>query len=234
MSEQQQAQGQEPTAEHAHDNTEQQAQQQPAPDTTPEVDQDAQQQPETFDREYVEKLRKEAAANRTRAKEHEEAVAAAQAEKDELIREFGKRLGFIKDEDTEQADAQALMEQLTAERDAKAKELADLRSELALKDAATAVNADTDLLIPYLRGTGALADLDPAADDYNAQVADVVKQAVESNPKLATQAVPRSSSVDSTNPNPAGRKLTQDDLARLYAEGKYEEINKAAASGLIS
>lgn len=192
-------------------------------------------EPDVFDRKYVEQLRKEAADNRIKAKEHADAVEKATSEKDDFINTIGKALGFIKDENTEAADANKIVEQLTSERDETAKQLRELREENALNKAIATHGADDSLTIAYLRGTGALADLDPAADNYTDQVSQVVQEAVTSNPKLAAQAAVRQSSVDTTNTNTeAAKKLTQDDLARLYAEGKYEEINKAAASGLIS
>lgn len=210
---------------------------------TPEVEPNGQEQDkrDTFDRKYVEDLRNEAAANRKRAKEHEAAVAAAQAEKDELINKIGKAFGFVKDEDDQQADASALVEQVTAERDTLQQELRSLRQENALSRALNSVQVDGQpvqvdptLTLEVVKGTGALDDLDPTDDDYSAQVVEKVTAVVKERPQLRAQAAPRSSGNAPTPTNNSDSKLTQDDLARLYAEGKWDEINKAVSEGRIA
>lgn len=188
-------------------------------------------QPDMFERKYVEQLRDEAAGNRKRAKELEESVAAATSEKDDLIQKIGKAFGFIKDEDSEAADANKIVEQLTSERDSTAKELRDLKEENALNKAIKGHGADDSLTIAYLRGTGALADLDPAAENYTDQVSQVVQEAVTSNPKLAAQAAVRQSSVDTTNTNTEQvTQIAREDLAKMSAS----EINKAHRDGKLN
>lgn len=191
--------------------------------------------PETFDREYVEKLRKESGNYRTKAKELEDAVAAAKADSDALVQQIGKAFGFVTDDESEQSDANKIVEQLTSERDSLQSRLRNQSERIALTDAAKTHGADTDILIPYLKGTGALDDIDPAADDYADQVSNVVQDAVASNPKLAAQAADKRSGVDTTNTNTETvRKLSREDLSRLASEGKWDEINKAAADGRIA
>lgn len=230
--------GQEPTTT---PDAQQQANPEPqAPAPTPEVDPNAQQG--TFDREYVEKIRKEAASHRTKAKEYEDAVAAAQAEKDDLINKIGKAFGFVKDDETEQADAGALVEQVTAERDTLQQELKSLRQENALSKALNSVTidgqpvqVDPTLTLAVVKGNGALNDLDPGSDDYASQVEQIVSETVKAHPQLRAQVAPRSSGTAPTpTDNTDGKKLTADDLTRLSQEGKWDEINKAAAEGRIA
>ena len=211
---------------------------------TPEVEPNDQEQGkrDTFDRKYVEELRNEAAANRTKAKEHEAAVAAAQAEKDDLINKIGKAFGFVKDEDDQQADASALVEQVTAERDTLQQELRSLRQENALSKALNSVQidgqpvqVDPTLTLAVIKGNGSLNDLDPGSDDYASQVEQIVSETVKAHPQLRAQVAPRSSGTAPTpTDNTDGKKLTADDLNRLSQEGKWDEINKAAAEGRIA
>lgn len=146
---------------------------------------------ETFDKAYVEKLRREAQSLRKKAKEDAEAAAkkAAEESKREAYEAFGKTLGYIKDD--EPVDPQVLLEQaaeekaaIANERDAYRAQIAAFKFEQALTKAANTADGDLDLLAPYLKGTGALDALDIDADDYLDQVSAVVAAAVESNPKL--------------------------------------------------
>ncbi|MGP6175435.1 hypothetical protein [Corynebacterium sp. A21] len=196
---------------------------------TPEV---GDQQSETFDREYVEKLRSENAAARIKAKEHADAVTAAKADSDALVQQIGKAFGFIKDEDTEQADANKIVEQLTSERDSLQTRLRNQSEKIALTDAAKAHGADLDILLPYLKGKGLLADLDPNADDYADQVSQVVQAEVTSTPKLAAQAAERRSGVDPTNTNTeqSGAPITIGDLEKMTSE----EIVAADKAGKLA
>lgn len=219
----------------------QEPQGQPEPNQQPPQEGQEPNRAETFDRKYVEKLRDEAAANRTKAKEHEEAVAAAQAEKDALIQQIGKAFGFVKDEDAEQADAQKLVEQITGERDTLQQELRSLRQENALSSAINGfkvdgqrVPLDTSLTLAVIKGTGALDGLDPTAEDFSSQVEQRLSGVVEKHPQLRTQVVPKSSGQSPTPTENKTGKLTEDDLSRLAQDGKWDEINKAAAEGRIS
>lgn len=162
-----------------------------APQADAATDAEQSEKVETFDRDYVEKLRREAQTLRKKAKEDAEKASreAAEAAKREAYEAFGKTLGLV--DDDKPVDPQTLLEQaaereaqIANERDAFAAKLHAYELEKALSDAANAVGGDLDILGPYLRGTGALDKLDPTADDYNAQVAEIVTQAVESNAKL--------------------------------------------------
>lgn len=164
---------------------------------------------ETFDKAYVEKLRREAQKLRAKAKEDAEKASkeAAEAAEKALTERLGKALGLIQDDtpvDPQELIAQAAEREAQAlEREAKA--AAKLRAyelEKALTNAANKVDGDLDILTPYLRGTGALDALDPDADDYLDQVSAVVAAAVEQNPKLkkvAPVAAPARSGGDISN-----------------------------------
>lgn len=179
---------------------------------------------ETFDRAYVEKLRKEAAEYRTKAKAEAEKV---EAEKQDLIQQLGKALGFVKDE--EPVDQAALIEQATVERDRYRNELTKLRTENAITKAATAAGADTDLLLPFLKGTGALDALDTTADDYASQVEQLVADTINANPKLKTNHF-AASGVDTTNTaNQRADLYTHADYERMMRNREYDKVNELFA-----
>ncbi len=182
----------------------------------------------TYDESYVRKLRDENAATRVKAKDAEKAAQeaarqakeAADAQKS-LTEKLGRTLGFVDDaplapeELLQQASAREA--QLSAERDTVATELRMLRIEKALNAAAEKHDGDTSILAPYLTGTGALAQLDPTADDFASQVDAVVSAAVESNPKLkkapVQAAAPRSGgdlSGGNGSPKSSGEKSIED------------------------
>ncbi|MBD8056697.1 hypothetical protein ICV35_23905 [Rhodococcus ruber] len=173
------------------------------------TDADKSEKVETFDRDYVEKLRREAQTLRKKAKEDAEKASkeAAEAAEKALTERLGKALGFIQDD--KPVDPQTLLEQaaereaqIANERDAYRAQIQAFQLDQALTKAANAADGDLDILVPFLRGTGALDKLDPTADDYTDQVSAVVAHAVESNPKLrkaAPVAAPTRSGGDIAN-----------------------------------
>ena len=208
---------QEPAPENVETPPEPQASaQEPQPDT---VEQD------TFDRDYVEKLRKEAADYRTKRKEEADRADQLETKMNAII--DGLK-GLTGDKAAEQTPEQVI-EALTAERDNAAQQLAAMRTDQALTAAATQAGADAELLTLVLRGKGALTNLDPNADDFTAQVAALVDTEVAANPKLkATPAVPQSSgSTPEDTTSPRTGQLTRADMANMSPR----EINEAVAAG---
>lgn len=198
-------------------------------DTTPEpttpadpAPADDSSEPQTFTPEYVEKLRRENAKLRVDNKDAvqkaiDDAVAKAKADAAaEQAQTIGKALGLIKDDET--ADPNKLIETLTAERDSikterdeLAKQRAARTEEDAVRAAAEVHGADLNLVTPYLKGTGALTDLDQTADDYTDQVSALVKATVEKNPKLREVLVASQSTGDApTTGDPTGEP--EDDI----------------------
>ena len=192
--------------------------QEPQPGTTP-VEQD------TFDREYVEKLRKEAADYRTKRKEEAERAAQLEAE----LTKYRDGLKNLFGEGEAEKTPEDIIASLTAERDQAAQQLAQMRTDQALTAAATQAGADAELLTLVLKGKGALTDLDPNADDFAAQVAALVDAEVAANPKLrATPAVPQSSgSTPEDTTSPRTGQLARADMANMTPR----EINEAVAAG---
>lgn len=195
--------------------------------------------PETFDRDYVEKLRAENAKYRTKAKEVEDQFSSTKAEKDDLIQQIGKALGLVEDQTDDPAkllEAATKREQeLAQERDQTAQQLREYKQRDAIREASdTAKVTDPKLLEAVLRSDNAFNQLDINADDYGTQVAARIAQAIEAHPALA-QVAPSASGVDTSTTNTgASKKLSQEDLTRLAAQGKWDEINEAAAAGRIA
>lgn len=212
-----------PEQESAPENVEQPAEQQ-APAQEPQPEPQATEQ-DTFDREYVEKLRKEAADYRTKRKEEADRANQLETKMNAII--DGLK-GLTGDGAPEQTPEQVI-EALTAERDQAAQQLAAMRTDQALTAAATQAGADAELLTLVLRGKGALTNLDPNADDFTAQVAALVDTEVAANPKLkATPAVPQSSgSTPEDTTSPRTGQLTRADMANMTPR----EINEAVAAG---
>lgn len=149
----------------------------------------------------VDKLRKEAAANRVKGNEKAEAAAQEAAKKatTELVEKLRETLGL----DPAEPDPAELLKaaekqaaDFAAERDSYAEKLREYARKDAVSIAAKATDADPDALLDSRKVTEAINKLDTKADDFLAQVAEVVSAAVESNPKLkktaAQVAAPRS------------------------------------------
>ena len=123
--------------------------------------------------------RDEAYNNRIKAREAEQAAAAAAQERDALVQQLGKVLGLVKDDDEADApDAEALARSVAEEQQRAAK----ARRELAVFRAAAKAGADPDRLLDSRRFLTSLEKVDP--DDTDAVTA-AVKDALASNPDLA-------------------------------------------------
>lgn len=172
----------------------------------------------------IERLRKENGAARTNAK-----AQAAEDAKKELAQTIGKALGLVEDEPI---DPVKLTESLTASQ-AEAKQA---RVELAVFRAAAQAGGDPAALLDSSSFLKSLNDIDP---NDGAAITAAITKAVESNPRLgAAPAGPQAPA-----PNPAQgaasgplhpSQLSEADVKRLYAEKKYDEIEKARQEGRLS
>lgn len=212
------------------------------PATTPEPQQatSVDQLPEWAQKE-IRTAREEAAKYRTKAKTAaetaaEEAQAKAQAERDALIQSIGKTLGLVEEETT---DSEALIKAAVEREQAAAKQRDELQEQLntyrrndAVRTAVSKVDGqvDTDLLSAVLNSDNAFTQLDVNADDFDAQVAQIVTNKIESHPSLV-QATHKASGVDTSNTQRgAARQLTREDLKLMTAT----EINKAVREGRVA
>jgi hypothetical protein len=172
--------------------------------------------PKMYDADYVKKLRAEAADYRTK-------FQAAKTDAETKLAPILKALGL----DGETApDPAKLAEQLTATQ----RENRELKVSHAVIEAARKHSADTDLLVPYLRGSSALDSLDPASATFAKDLSDLVKNLVEKNPKLkaSAPAAPRSGG-EFPGGSPTVQQITRDQLKGMTPE----QINAARLSGAL-
>lgn len=117
-----------------------------------------------------------ARARREAAKYRRERKAAEEARK-EFEARVAKALGIDSGDD---ADGDQLSQRL-AERDA---EVRELRIDAAITKAVAKHTADEDLLVPWLKGKGLLADLDPESESFTDDLDELVKETVKANPRF--------------------------------------------------
>lgn len=224
-----------------------QAQENPAgqePNTQPETNQPQQETnqpaggiedlPEWAQKE-IRSLRDESAKYRTRSKDAEAAKAdelkaaqeKAEAERNQLIQDIGKKLGLVEDETS---DPQKLIEAAVQREQAAAKERDEMRDTLtkyrrhdAMRNAIEKVDGtvDTTLLNALLNSDNAYTQLDVDADDFEDQVSQIVTQKLESHPSLI-QAIHKASGVDTSNTNRGNQAITMADLQQMTSKEIYE------------
>lgn len=170
-------------------------------------------------RDKLAKANAEAAKYRTRAKDAE---TAKTSELDALKQQLGKALGLV-DDDTQDPDQ--LIQAATAERDSMAQKLQEYQQKDAISSAASGKTSDVALLTALLQSDKAFAELDTSADDYSAQVADLVEAKITAHPALKAQAA--ASGVDTSTTNTGSNKqITEADLANMSSQEIYD-ANKA-------
>lgn len=132
-------------------------------------------------------------STRSEAATHRQAKSAAEQERDG-IREAAKvALGLA-----EAPSADQLGEQLAQSRT----ETRQARVEVAIARGAGAHGADPDALLDSRTFLASVADLDPAAADFQSKVGDAIKAAVEANGKLKAAAPATAGTQTATGPAP--------------------------------
>ena len=134
----------------------------------------------------IARLRRENAASRTNAK-----ATAADEARTALVQELGKALGLVKD-----GDETPKPEELTAQANAAQAAAREAQVQLAVYRTAGAHQGDPSALLDSRAFLAKVADLDPAAADFQTKVDAAVKAAVADNPKLKAAPVATASSVD--------------------------------------
>jgi hypothetical protein len=189
----------------------------------------------------IRKTRNEAAANRAKAKEHADALAALQTTSQARLDAIARTLGLKPEE--------ATPEQIMAQRDA-ANTLAEANAqraretavELAVFRTATAAQVNGNALLDSRAFVATLDGLDPSAADFAQRVNDAITAAVEANPswKLAAPApaapaapappaVPRSGTGPVTGVPDGPRQWTEADVERASPA----QVQKAMDDGLL-
>lgn len=181
----------------------------------------------------VDKLRKEAAA--ARVKGNEKAVQAAQDAATKATSELVEKLRATLGLDPAEPDPAELLKaaeeqkaEFARERDEYAEKLRNYARKDAISDAAKATDGDLDSILDSRKISAAVEKLDTSADDFAAQVAEIVKDAVDSNPKLkkapAQVAAPRSGGdLSGGNASPSRGSGTVDDIRRAMREKRERD-----------
>ncbi|WP_280455888.1 hypothetical protein [Nocardia brasiliensis] len=112
----------------------------------------------------------------------EGASAAADHARETVVQEIGRALGLVAEEG---ADPEQVIAELTDRATASDRKLRDYRIKDAIAAAADTHRGDNKLLVPYLRGLGALDELDPDATNFTTRIDVLVADAITTNPKLA-------------------------------------------------
>jgi hypothetical protein len=172
--------------------------------------------PKTFDEEYVKGLRKEAADYRTKA-------TAATKANEETLRLIATQLGIELPGGI--ADPKAIADELAKTK----RENLELKVGSALEQASRKHGADTELLIPVLRGSAQLEKLDPSSENFTKDVSDLVKTMLERNPKLRASQVPSRSGGEFPGGTPPVQQLTRDQLKGMSPD----QIMAARAAGQL-
>jgi hypothetical protein len=136
-------------------------------------------------RAEIEKLRRENGAARTNAKQQ-----AADDARAELAQTIGKALGLV------QGDEAPTVEQLTQTLGSTTDELRLAKVELAVHKAAPTHQGDANALLDSRAFLAKVADLDPAAADFQTLVNAAIEKALAENPKLKAVQATGASAVD--------------------------------------
>jgi hypothetical protein len=200
----------------------------PKPADTPTPPADAPTKPWGDDKDFnpekawnlIENLKKDK-AGKEKAVADARAEATTQAQKD-LVEKLARELGVIEDP----KDPADLLNSVTAQKDGLSKENRLLKVENTVIRSASTLGADLEAVLDSRELERKFLEIDPSADDYTAQVAGIVKEAVEKNPARyrKAQVAPGASGGDFTSGNGSGPK----DPAP--ADDDIEEARKKAAA----
>ncbi len=167
-------------------------------------DQESKDTGKTFDEKYVKELRDEAAKYRTERKQY----ADDKQKLENQIKSIQKALGLEGDE----PDA----DKLQAELQAKETELRSLKIENVFSKVARKVGADEELTLAVLHRKGKLNDLD-LGDNLASSLEELVKQALEDNPKLKAESTNQTNTGDSAADSGGSSKTSFNDIIRKAA-----------------
>jgi len=185
--------------------------------------------PETFSREYVEKLRRENASAREKAKT--DAAAAAEAAKSELAQSIGKALGLVKDD--EKVDPEALLTQAQADRQSAIDEANATKRDLAVLRNADKHGANTEELLDSSGFLRKLAALDPSDAEFGSQVDQLIKDTVDGNPAKFKRAQVAVSTGGAQHSGEGASQLSREQLAALSPEERLKAAKQGRLQSLL-
>jgi hypothetical protein len=169
----------------------------------------------------IQRANKEAAKFRVEKKETEEKY-------DSLIQNLGKALGFVEEDNANNAEALAeKVEKLQSEN-------TSLKLMQAFGNVVKTEGADEELTWSYLMAKGQLSELDVDDTELSSKLAELVKVAIESKPALAASeastSVAKSGSDMSTSSQPLD---TESRIRQLEADKKMKEARALKTQRLL-
>ena len=167
----------------------------------------------------IKKLNAESARYRTERNEYKTQVQDLSAKYEQIIKGLSTLTGQESEGET---DPQKVIDAAIAERDQARAEVKTMKITGDLRAEFSKQNTDPALTLAVLKADGLLDTLDPTADDYPAQVAALVSDVVEKNPRLRTQVVPPSSGQSPTPSDNGQKRITVDDLEKMTPQEIYE------------
>lgn len=169
----------------------------------------------------IQRANKEAAKFRVEKKETEEKY-------DALIQNLGKALGFVEEDNAN--NAEALADEVTKLQS----ENRSLKLMQAFNNVVKTEGADDELTWSYLMAKGQLGELDVEDTELSSKLAELVKQAIESKPALkaaeASTSVAKSGSDMSTSSQPLD---TESRIRQLEADKKMKEARALKTQRLL-
>jgi len=169
----------------------------------------------------IQRANKEAAKFRVEKKETEEKY-------DALIQNLGKALGFVEEDNAN--NAETLAEEVTKLQS----ENRSLKLMQAFNNVVKTEGADDELTWSYLMAKGQLGELDVEDTELSSKLAELVKDAIESKPALkaaeASTSVAKSGSDMSTSSQPLD---TESRIRQLEADKKMKEARALKTQRLL-
>lgn len=169
----------------------------------------------------IQRANKEAAKFRVEKKETEEKY-------DALIQNLGKALGFVEEDNAN--NAETLAEEVTKLQS----ENRSLKLMQAFNNVVKTEGADDELTWSYLMAKGQLGELDVEDTELSSKLSELVKEAIESKPALkaaeASTSVAKSGSDMSTSSQPLD---TESRIRQLEADKKMKEARALKTQRLL-
>lgn len=179
--------------------------------------------PKTYDEKYVSSVRAEAAKARVALNDLKSKTEAER-------KAIAKALGLGEDGTPDPAK----LKETLASKDA---ELRQLRVEGKVRSMAGKHSADAEALLDSRSFVQAIADLDPAASDFESSLADAIKAAVETNGKLkaAAQVAAKGGTEIKGGSGGAGKTFSRSQLREPgFYQANEKEIELAVREGRIT
>ena len=145
---------------------------------------------------------------------------------DDLIQNLGKALGFVEEDNANNADA--LAEEVQKLQD----ENKNLKLMQAFNNVVTTEGADDELTWSYLMAKGELSEMDANDPDLKAKLSEKIKAAIEVKPVLKSDLPPTVKKSGSDMSNESQPLDTESRIRQLEADKNFKEARRLKSSRL--